>query len=79
MEVKFLFNYVTAGEEALRKPRCFVRVIMNAAAEEFGECDRERKGAKLLGRSEGERTKMAGAAGEEEGGPGMLTGSLCGP
>lgn len=79
MKVKFLFNYVTAREEALRKPQCFVRVTMNAAAEEFGECDRERSGAKLPSRSEGGRGKVAGTVGEEEGGPGMLTVSLCGP
>lgn len=35
--------------------------------------------AKLSGTSEGERVKVAGAVGEEEGGPGMLTGLLCDP
>lgn len=64
-EVKFSYNYATAGEEALRKPQCFGRVIVNAAAGEFGECDRERKGSKLPGRCEGESREVSGAAGEE--------------
>lgn len=50
---------------------------MHAAVEEFGQWDRERKGAKLSGGSEGERGKVAGAAGEKGGDPGMLIRSLC--